>query len=54
VNLEIMRDITNRNLAACEAGEIMSTKVADIYYYKGKSDALSHVIEMLDEMESGI
>lgn len=41
--------ITERNLRAVEGAERMAKKNYDLGYYKGKADALSHILDLLEE-----
>lgn len=49
LTLDVIEEITVRNLKAVEEIERKSKRIADVYYYKGKADALSHILELVEE-----
>ena len=42
-------EITKRNLKTVIMAEIKSKKNYDRGYYKGKTDALTHILELIEE-----
>ena len=49
--IEEINKISSRNLAVVTDCEIQSKTKYEKAYYKGKKDAISHILELLKEME---